>query len=48
MIVDAKILSKIFANQIQPYIKRVIYCDQVGFIPVTRMIQLSEINQCDT
>ena len=30
---DAKILSKISANRNQKYLKRILYHDQVGFIP---------------
>ena len=34
--VDVKIFKKILPNQIQPYIKKIINPDQMGFIPYMR------------
>ena len=45
MNINVKILNKTLTHRIQQHIKRVIYCDQVGFIPGTQ--GFFNENQCD-
>ena len=44
MDIDAKVLSKILANQIQQYIKRIAHSEQVGYPGNARLVQYLKIN----